>query len=261
VTDVAAALAEAKLEWVATANLIENFPELTLTDEQRPLFRQFDDPLLRELIKDHCMERLLRHDVFVRGARRISPRQRDAALLDLWIGLNIRPQDLPLQAEVPAGKAELNPRFYQSIVQALAEGPRRVGDLLQLPALEGTRDNPAELVGMLVGGELAEPVLRPDAPPSPVARRFNRVAARRLIQTEPVGRPVGAASHRLGTAAPASVLDLVVLEQTLSDAGDPDAIARFLAGVVSVTDTDRLRTVLAGCIERRLPRLRAAGVL
>ena len=29
--DVAAALAEAKLEWVASANLIENFPDLTLS--------------------------------------------------------------------------------------------------------------------------------------------------------------------------------------------------------------------------------------
>ena len=197
--DVAEALAGAKLEWVASANLIENFAELTMSEEQRALVNRFDDPLVRELIKDHCIDRLLRHDIFVRGARRISPYQRDAALMDLSISLNIRPKDLPLEAEMPAGRAELNPKFYRPIVDALADGPRRIGDLLQLPEVEGKRDNPAELVGILVGSELAEPAARPAAPPSAAAQRFNRVAARRLMQTEPISRPVGVASHRLGT--------------------------------------------------------------
>ena len=81
--DVAAALADAKLEWVASANLMENFPDLTLTPEQRAVTQRFDDPLLRELIKDMCLERSLRHDVFVRGARRMNPAMRDAALMDV----------------------------------------------------------------------------------------------------------------------------------------------------------------------------------
>ena len=259
--DVAEALAGAKLEWVAAANLIENFPELTLSEEQRGLVNRFDDPLLRELIKDHCVDRLLRHDVFVRGARRVAPHQRDAALKDLSINLSIRPQDMPLEAEMPAGRAELNPNFYRPIVAALADGPRRVGDLLQLPEVEGKRDNPAELVGILVGSELAEPALRPAAPPLASAQRFNRVAARRLMQTEPMSRPIGVASHRLGTAAPASVLDLVVMDRTLEGKGSVDDIMRFLNDAIAVTDEARLRTVLATCIDNRLPRLRASGVL
>ncbi len=259
--DVAEALADAKLEWVAAANLIENFPELTLSEEQRVLVNRFDDPLLRELIKDHCIDRLLRHDVFVRGARRILPYQRDAVLMDLSIGLNIRPKDLPLEAEMPAGRAQLNPSFYRPIVEALADGPRRVGDLLQLPEVEGKRDNPAELVGILVGSELAELALRPVAPPSAAAQRFNRVAARRLMQTEPMSRPVGVASYRLGTAAPASVLDMVVMDRTLEGEGGIDDIVRFLNAAIAVTDEARLRTVLTACIDNRLPRLRAAGVL
>ncbi|MGA3402391.1 MAG: class I SAM-dependent methyltransferase [Acetobacteraceae bacterium] len=259
--DVAAALAGAKLEWVASASLIENFPVLTLSEEQRALVNRFDDPLVRELIKDHCIDRLLRHDVYVRGARRISAHQRDAALMDLSIGLNIRPKDLPLEAEMPAGRAELNPKFYRPIVGALADGPRRIGDLLQLPEVEGKRDNPAELVGILVGSELAEPVARPDAPPLAAAQRFNRVAARRLVQTEPMSRPLGAASHRLGTAAPASVLDLVVMDRTLEGAGSIDDLLAFFNDAITVTDEARLRTVLTACIDHRLPRLRASGVL
>jgi SAM-dependent methyltransferase len=259
--DVAAALADAKLEWVGTANLIENFPELTMSEAQRALVNRFDDPLVRELIKDHCVDRLLRHDVFVRGARRISPHQRDAALMDLSINLNIRPKDLPLETEMPAGRAELNPAFYRPIVGALAAGPRRIGDLLQLPEIEGKRDNPAELAGILVGSTLADLASRPDAPPLASAQRFNQVAARRLMQTEQMVRPMGAASHRLGTAAPATVLDLVVMDRTLEGEGGMEDMERFFTCAFSITDRAQLRTVLTGCIENRLPRLRVAGVL
>jgi SAM-dependent methyltransferase len=259
--DVAQALAGAKLEWVGVSNLIENFPELTLTEAQRALVNRFDDPLVRELIKDHCIERTLRHDVYVRGARRISPQQRDAALMDLSIAFNRRPEDLPLEAAMPAGHAELNPKFYRPIVKALTDGPRRVSDLLQLPEVEGKRDNPAELVGILVGSELAEPASRPAAAPSAAAQRFNRVAMLRLLQTVPINRPVGVASHRLGTAAPAAVLDLLVMDRTLEGEGAIDDILRFLNDRSTITDEASLRSVLATCINDRLPRLRASGVL
>ena len=71
--DVAQAFADAKLEWAASASLIENFPELVLTPEQRAVTQRLDDPLVRELMKDMCLERSLRHDVFVRGARQREP--------------------------------------------------------------------------------------------------------------------------------------------------------------------------------------------
>ena len=57
VTDVAAALSEAKLEWIAAGNLTENFPELMLTEEQREIFNRYSDPLMQELIKDMCLPR------------------------------------------------------------------------------------------------------------------------------------------------------------------------------------------------------------
>jgi hypothetical protein len=258
--DVAQALAGAKLEWVGVSNLIENFPELTLTEAQRALVNRFDDPLVRELIVDHCIERRLRHDVFVRGARRISSQQRDAALKELSIGLHVDPKDVPLEADMPAGKAQLNPNFYQPIARALVDGPRRVGDLLQLPQIVGKRENPAELVGILVGSELADVAARPDAPPSESALWFNRVSARRLVHVESVQRPVGAASVRMGTAVPAALLDMIVLDRTLDGEGGIDELVRFLGGVINITDETKLRSVLVKCIDERLPRLRTAGV-
>ena len=91
------------------------------------------------------------------------------------LALNISPEDMPYEAEMPAGRAALNRSFYGPITEAMATGPRRVGDLLALPDLEGRRDNPAELIGILVGLDLAEPAARPGAEPTPQALRFNRV--------------------------------------------------------------------------------------
>ena len=177
---MAEALADAKLEWVGSVNLIENFPELTLTPEQRAVMQRFDDPVLRELVKDMCLDRALRHDVFVRGARRLDPAARDAALMDVWLALNISPEECrtrpTCRPAVPRSTAASTARSPQ----AMTAGPRRVGDLLALPDLEGRRDNPAELIGMLVGLDLAEPAARPGAEPTPQALRFNRVTLANL---------------------------------------------------------------------------------
>ena len=172
--DVAAALADAKLDWVGSANLIENFPELTLTPEQRAVTQRLDDPLLRELVKDMCLERSLRHDVFVRGARRITRQARDAALMDvcIWRSTSARGNAVRGRHVRPARPRSTAASTARS-PQAMATGPRRVGDLLALPGPGGRRDNPAELVGMLVGLDLAEPALRGRVP----SRRRRRCAS------------------------------------------------------------------------------------
>jgi SAM-dependent methyltransferase len=256
--DVAAALADAKLEWVASSQLTENFPALTLTEDQRAVAQKFEDPLMRELVKDMCLERSLRHDVFVRGARRLDNATRDAALMDVVIGLNIHPDELPLAADMPAGRAELNPSFYTPIARAMSAGPGRVGDLLNLPQVEGRRNNPAELLGIMVGLELAEPMVRPSAPPGDAAQRFNRVAVRRLARSENLGRVIGAASHRCGAGMAASLLDLVVLEQLQEKKFDLDSVVRMVAPPAD--QATRFRETLDRCIERRMPILQAGGV-
>ncbi len=260
--DVASAFAEAKLEWVSVGQLVENFPDLMLTDEQRAIAQRFDDPLLRELVKDCCVERSLRHDVFVRGARRISPAARDAALLDVRIATNIKPKDMPFEAEMPAGRASLSQGFYGPIMEALVDGPKRVGDLLSLPMVEGKRNNPAELIGMLVGMDLAEPSLRTDPAPAPEALRFNRVAANSLLRTENPGRPVAAASRMLGTGAPCTLFDLFVMHRVI-DGESADRIEAWVDTLGSNADAearDKLRQVLDKALHERLPILRAAGV-
>jgi SAM-dependent methyltransferase len=254
-SDLAAALADAKLEWIGSAHLVENFPTLTLNGPQQALYQRFDDPLMRELVKDMSIDRSLRHDVFVRGVRRITPAVRDAMLMDVNLGLAIPADALPLEATVPAGNIELNQAFYQPVVQAMVDAPRRVGDVLQAEQVQGRKDNPAELIGILVGLGFAEPAARPGAGPGAAAMRFNQTAVRRLTRTESINRPAGAASLRMGTGIPANLLEMFVADQVRQGNGDADRILGMLA-----LAPDQ-RAAIDAVIATRVPILRAAGVI
>lgn len=256
--DVAAAFADAKLEWVASSQLVENFPALTLTENQQKIAQRFEDPVMREMVKDLCLERSLRHDVFVRGARRMNNAARNAALMDVVISLSINPDDLPLEVDMPAGHAQLNPEFYRPIVQAAAAGPTRTSDLLALPNIEGRRDNPAEMLGMLVGLELADPVIRPGADPCAEAIRYNHVAARRLAGTQTLGHVVGVASHRVGAGVHASMLDLLLLDRLKDGQADIPAMLQWMNPPPD--QEEKLRDALNHSLHRRMPILQAAGV-
>ncbi len=258
VTDVAAALSEAKLEWVAAGHLAENFPELMMTEEQREIFNRYADPLMQEFIKDICVPRSLRHDVFVRGARRINLNERSAALMDVRLTLVKMPEDLPESLAMPVGKAELNREFYGPIVRALSDGPRRVGDLLALPEVVGRRDNPAELISILIGADMVEPTSRPGTAAGPEAMRFNTVTTKRMMGKESANRPVAAACRPTGTPMVVPLLALAVVDFIRAGVADLDGL------VDAMKPSDDLeaevRTSVDACLTRFIPVLRNAGV-
>jgi SAM-dependent methyltransferase len=258
VIDVAATLSEAKLEWIAGGNLTDNFPELMLTEEQREIFNRYSDPLMQELIKDMCIPRALRHDVFVRGARRINLSERAAALMDVYLTLVKPPAELPEAVSTPAGRAELNKEFYQPIVKSLAAGPGRVGDLLQLPDLIGRRDNPAELISILIGAEMVEPTARPMTAPGVEAMRFNTVSARRMMVRESPQRPVAAACRPTGIPLVTPLLALALVDFVREGITDTDSLLRVMN--ISQDQEADARTSVEACLDRFLPILKNAGV-
>jgi SAM-dependent methyltransferase len=259
--DVAAALAEAKLEWVAPVQLLESFPALTMGDEARAVLARFSDPVLRELVKDMCLTRGLRQDVFVRGVRRLTPAERDAALDEVMLALLCREAEFVWEVEAPAGQATLDRRFFGPVVSALAERPRRVGELLELPDLP-RRDNPAEIVGMLVGTDQALPVLAPPVDPDGCAVALNRAAARRFVQPDNIGTSMALATSGTGSPLPCPMLDLFVAAQLAqSPVPEPDGWAsRFAAGRPE-TEKERLRLFIERLLAERAPIWRSLGAL
>ena len=206
--DVANALASAKLDYVASANVTENFPSLMLTPQQRAVCDGIADPTLRELAKDICLSRGLRHDVYVRGPRRISDATRDAALRDLVVTLAQPVEAFSYEAKIPAGTASLERSFYEPVVTALGDGPQKIGTLLAESVAKAKQGNPAELVGMLVGTAQAMLVARPDAGLGEAATRLNDAVAGRLLAGQQA-RAGALAGMRLGAGLRCSSEDNV----------------------------------------------------
>lgn len=223
-SEVARDLGRAKLTWVGSAQLAEIFPELTLTEAQRAVAARFDDPLLRELVKDMCLPRSLRQDVFVRGPRWIPPAMRDAALREVTLALVGPAGRFPYEMEVPAGKAALDRRFYEPVLAALSERPRQIGELLELPGVPRTRDNPAELAAMLIDSGFAVPVASRAGVLEP-AMRLNRATAERLRRPSGPLLSCALASGALGNGVSCPAEHVMVLERIQAGELDPHAWA------------------------------------
>ena len=257
--DVAAALSDAKLEWVASANLLESFLDLTLEPEQRAIHDAADDPLLRELIKDMCLPRQLRHDVFVRGAKRLTAAERDAALSGLTLAMTVPGSEFQATLPMPSGQAELGPGL-RAMAASLAGGPSTVGALL---ATRPGESSPAELAGVLVGTNQAVVLARPNAVRGQAADRLNAVLGKRTRSVAGPEQSTGLASASLGAGYRTSRL-LQFLAARLLD-GDDDRLgaAAFdaLSSDVPEDKHDALREMIRDAIEVRLPLLRRAGVI
>jgi len=259
--DVVRAVAAAKLDWVASAQLLENFTPLMLGQEARDVAARFDDPLTRELIKDMFLTRCLRQDVFVRGARRLSGGERDAALADVMLALCCDPEQFVWDFEVPAGRATFGREFFGPIVAALAEAPARVGALLSLPGLP-RRDNPGELVGMLVGSHQALPVAGPPTDPNERTQRFMQAAARRFARADNLDIAVAVAASGTGAPVPCTMLDLFVADRLQGNAPPaPLAWAGDLAAGQPESERARLAEFIERIVVKQAPVWRRLGVL
>jgi SAM-dependent methyltransferase len=259
--DVVRDLTAAKLEWAGSAELLEAFSPLMLGEEARAVLQRFDDPVMRELVKDLCLPRSLRQDVFVRGAHPLTTAERDCALGEVVLALLCPEARFCWEIDVPAGRATIERGFFGPLVAALAEGPRPVRDLLALPGLP-RRDNPGEVVGMLVGSGQAMPVLAPPLAPEARALRLNREAARRFARPDSLGIPMALATGGTGAPLPCRMLDLFIAERLQSEgAADPAAWAGRLAAGQPPGEEERLRDVIAGILAESLPLWRRLGAL
>lgn len=212
--DVADQLAAAKLEFIGSANLLENFPDLSLTAEQRALVQEAPADM-RETLRDYFMVRTFRRDVYMRGPRPIPERRRDQRLRQQELMLAIPPSATHLDIKVPLGEARLNEGFYEPALRALAQGPRTVGDLLDLPEAEGSTASPREVIGMLIGSHQAKAVANKITEEArAIARAYNR---HHLADCADHGRSVTAlVAPAIGSAITVSIFEMLAYEALTS---------------------------------------------
>jgi SAM-dependent methyltransferase len=197
--DVARELAQAKLEYVGSAQLEENFAQLMLTPEQRELCAELGDPAVAETLKDFFTRRGFRKDVYVRGKRRIPPPELNEILRAIKLNLIPLPDEVRYEFKTPSGKAQFDEKVYRPVFETLSHGPATVGELVDLPPLRGSNATPVELVASLVGTYQALWQLREaDEASRRRATRFNAVVTQQALSEARKVFPVAAPT--LGTS-------------------------------------------------------------
>jgi hypothetical protein len=256
--DLARDVAAAKLEFVGSANLFETLPGLFCDAEQMSLMGRMGDAMEpREFLKDLCLPRHFRADVFIRGAR---PLAQLAALDDIALAAC---RDLP--ADTPplntgASKVALQQGVWEVIAARLAAGPIRLGALRQ--GLGEGAPHPAEILALLVGTDHALPYFR-DAGPQPAATRFNIAAAAiHAANGEGEGQLALAAPHALGGIA-ASATELALVGQLLqgADPARPAWMAAQLQPGLADAALELATARIAELLADRFPVWRRFGVV
>ena len=154
--DVHAALSDRGLEPAGTVEFLRLRPDLCL----RYLQARFADGLESrhmDLMLDMGMDVVFRSDLFCRAPKRAEP----AALRrDVWLGAEVEAFS-KLDIDTPSGPADFDDDAANDLLEALEQGPRRLGDLLdELDHEEATVIDAVEC--LLIGQKLV--ALGPPAP-------------------------------------------------------------------------------------------------
>ena len=196
--DVARELSEAKLEFAGSAHLLDNFAGINLSEDAQKLLAALPEGPLRETFEDYITQRRFRRDVFVRGRRNIFGETREAMLGDVVLAL-VSARPAPDQSEWPQLSTcfTLNPETYDPVFDRLEQGPTPIAALCSAVEAAARPTTANELLGILAGLELVQPVLH-DVEGATVESCFqhNRVvthtAYRSVRSTRfPIAVPVG----------------------------------------------------------------------
>lgn len=221
-TDVSGTLAKIGLEFAGSGNLYENVDRLCWPPETRALAAEVKSPALRELLKELCLNKTFRRDLYVRPAP-VPAEQPDP---ELPFSLVVPRAACNTAESLPSGKLSLGPACL-AMLDALAAGPLTREQLQQLPIFLGHGKAGAEVEAGLQNLCSVSYVAPSRPPPAPGAadacRRLNRLLLEmRLGQdgTVPLASPV------LGAGVVLPKADAVLLRSHLR--GEPDHIASLI---------------------------------
>lgn len=157
--DVARELAGAKLSYAGPALMADELANLALPAEANALIEEAD-PASRETLRDIMMNRPFRRDLFVKGAERLSGRERMERLGAVRFALSVPPGDVPEAIVLPGNRLRLQKVLAEPLIAALDERPRQLDELARLPALAAHgREAILQGLTLMVGTSHAAPVL------------------------------------------------------------------------------------------------------
>jgi hypothetical protein len=237
-------------------------------------------PFLRETVKDHCLDRSFRRDVYVRGLRRIARGNAIAHCAALQLALVLPRHAVRLSLDLDGSEAGMPPQIYEPIFDARDEAPRRIGELLARPAMRRAPSlpTPAEIAGILVGSGQA--AIAQEASEQSAARtaRFDSAIADTVIRdasnnliavlgspvltTGLADMPLEVIAHAVALAAPAATPPEIVAEVLARLAAAGETLLRDGKPIAEDAELRRaFAESLAKSVTERLPLWRSLRMI
>jgi hypothetical protein len=196
-----------------------------LTGPQQEVINDIPYSVLRETVRDYILNQQFRRDIYARGARRLTPLERQERLYDVAVVLTATPEEITFDADAGLGKVNLKPDIYQPIVEELADGdggPKKIGDLAERPRLAGFGPGVLmEALAVLVGSGRAHPA-QPEAAVEIATPRCRRLNTALIDRARTAGDVTCLASPVLGAGVNVGRFEQLFLGALMRGAKKPD---------------------------------------
>lgn len=135
--DIVRDLADAKLDYAGSAELPFAFQALYLSQEKQDFLKAIPNGAARETVKDYMLNTAFRKDVFIRGARPMRHARYMECLEQIGIALIVPRQNVSMKMKLAIGEINVKEDLYAPFIDALAQRPHAIAELLALPAAKG----------------------------------------------------------------------------------------------------------------------------
>lgn len=181
--DVAESLAEAKLTFVGSARLLDDVDALQLTPEGQAHIAKFANPLMRETVRDHLVNRRFRSDIFVKGPRKLSNLEQREAWYSQSFVLSVPADEIPKKITSGLGEVELPAELYEPLIEIFSADLmqiKRVRELAMHPKLSGIEfPQLIECLVVLTGAGFLQPAEEPTDTALKQCQALNRYIVQR----------------------------------------------------------------------------------
>ena len=129
-SELAKSLTDIRLDYVASANLLDRVDVVNLSEDQRKLLDSIPNRMLRETARDFMFNQQFRRDYWIKGARQLTKYEQVRQQRELEVVLITHPSDIELKVTGVAGEAKLQEGVYNPLIELLqGQKVMRLGDL------------------------------------------------------------------------------------------------------------------------------------
>ncbi|MGJ3494330.1 biotin biosynthesis protein BioC [Piscirickettsia salmonis] len=122
VTEIMSEMGEAKLSYIGSATLYDNYNQYQLTAEQIELVNEQPTVPMREFTKDLLVNKKFRRDIYCRGARTLTDKEQIKIIEGFSLTLICQPEDVKLKVTIDIGEVSLNAERALPVIAVLKAG-------------------------------------------------------------------------------------------------------------------------------------------